>query len=104
MNIASGDRADRMKLALEGRRHAKIRASATQCPEKVGVTFEVSIKNASVRSYDSSGKQIVARSAVQAGEPAQSAAKDDAARANSGTLSEDRREPMPARCSRHFPA
>ena len=104
MNIASRDGADRMKLALEGRRYAKIRAGAAQRPEKVGITFGVSGKNASVRGHNSSGKQIVARSAVQSGEPAQSAAKDDTARANSGTLSEHRREPMPTRCPRHLAA
>src|SRR2546428_14125623 len=103
MNIASGDRADRMKTALKGRRYAKIRAGAAQRPEKVEVMFGVSGKNASVRGHNSSGKQIVARSAVQSGEPAQAAAKDDTARANSGTLSEDRHQPMPARCPRHLP-
>lgn len=102
MNIASGDRADRMKLALKGRHYAKIRAGAAQRPEKVGMTFAVSGKNASVGGHHSRGKQMVARSAVQPGEPAQSTAKDHTARANSGTLSEHRREPMPARCPRHL--
>src|SRR5439155_26631356 len=98
MNIAPRDRTDRMKTALKGRRDAIIRAGAAQRPEKVGITFAVSSKNACVRGHDSSGKQIVARSAVQSREPAQSTAQDDTARANSGTLSEHRREPMPARC------
>ena len=91
-----------MKTALKGRRYAKIRAGAAQRPEKVGVLFGVRGKNACVRGHNSSGKQIVARSAVQSGEPAQSTAQDDTARANSGTLSEHRREPMPTRCPRHF--
>src|SRR5213078_219548 len=102
MNIASGDRADRMKLALEGRRDAKIRTGAAQRPEKVGMTFGVSSQHASFRGHHLRGEQIIARSAVQSGEPAQSTAQDDTARANSGTLSKHRREPMPARCPRHF--
>src|SRR5206468_11952669 len=48
MNIASRDGADRMKMALKGRRYAKIRAGAAQGPEKVGITFAVSGKDASV--------------------------------------------------------
>src|SRR6185369_2710305 len=56
VNIASRDRPDRMKLALKGRRDAKIRAGASQRPEKVGMTFAVSSKNASVRGHNSSGK------------------------------------------------
>src|SRR6185369_8971446 len=95
MNIASRDGADRMKTALEGRRDGKIRAGAAQRPEKVGMPFGVSGQHASVRGHNSRGKQVVARSAVQSGEPAQSTTQDDTARANSGTLSEHRREPMP---------
>jgi hypothetical protein len=64
VNIASRDGADRMKTALKGRRDAKIRAGAAQRPEKVGITFGVRSKHASVRGHNSSGKQIVARSAV----------------------------------------
>ena len=93
---------DGLHAKLKGRRYAEIRAGATQGPEKVGVTFGVSRKNASVRGHNPGRKQIVARSPVQAREPAQSTAKDDTARANSGTLSEHRREPMPTRCPRHF--
>src|SRR6185436_65009 len=102
MNFAPSDRTDRMKTALEGRRNAEIRAGAAQRPEKVGMPFGVSGKNTSVRGHPLRGEQIVARSAVQSGEPAQSTAQDDTGRANSGTLSEHRREPMPARCPCHF--
>src|SRR5206468_9449594 len=102
VNIASRDGAERMKTALKERRDAKIRAGAAQRPEKVGITFGVSSKHASVRGHNSSGEQIVARSAVQSGEPAQSTAKDETARANSGTLSEHRREPMPTRRPCHL--
>src|SRR5688572_31460307 len=102
MNVASSDCADRMKTALERCRDAKIPAGAAQRPEKVRVLFGVGRKNARVRAQHSSRKQVIARSPVQSGEPAQSTAQDDTARANSGTLAEHRREPMPARFPRHL--
>src|SRR5262245_16039007 len=101
MNIASRDGSDRMKLALKGGRDTKIRAGAAQRPEKVGIAFRVSSKKAYVSGHNPSRKQVVARSTVQPGEPAQPTAKDDAARANTWTLSEHRREPMLTRCQRH---
>ena len=104
VNIAPGDRTDRMKTAFQGCCYAKIPTGAAQRPEKVGVMSGVSGKNARVRGHNSSGKQIVARSAVQSGEPAQSTAQEDTAAADSGPLPEHRSKPMPACCPRYFSA
>src|SRR4051812_8335045 len=91
-----------MKTACEGRGYAKIRPGTPQGPEKIGIIFGVSDNNALGRCHYSRGKQIVARSTVQTGEPAQSTAEDETARAYSGTLSEHRREHMPTRSARHL--
>ena len=100
MNIPAHDGADRMKAAFKGCRYAKIRAGAAQGPEKFGIAFGVGDKNAPVRGDQSSGQQIVAGSAVQSGEPAESTAKDETGCTNAGTLSEDGREPIATRCAR----
>src|SRR2546427_2815090 len=61
MNIASRDGADRMKTTLEGRRYAKIRAGATQRPEKVGVMFGVSGRSEEHTSELQSQSNLVCR-------------------------------------------
>src|SRR5687768_5687992 len=104
MNIASGDRADGMEGTFEGGCDAEIRARATQAPEEVGIAFGVSGKDACVSGDYSSRNQIVARSAMQTGEPAEAAAQDNTGSADSRTLSEHGSKPIATGGSRNLAA
>lgn len=62
-----------METTLKTCRDAKIGPRAPEGPQQVWVALRVNKQNPAVRSYDMSGKQIVAGRSLKSGKPAQAA-------------------------------